>query len=329
MSRAVVFGCSGARLTSREAALFRDADPWGFILFGRNIETPDQVRQLTGSLRDCVGWHAPVLIDQEGGRVERLTAPHWRSWLNALEQMALNPSLRAIRLRYQIIASELLDVGIDVNCAPVLDIARAQTHDVIKERCFGFDPETVAMAGRECARGLLDMGVLPVIKHMPGHGLAKVDSHKDVPHVALDRAILARTDFVPFKALNDLPIGMSAHVVYQEIDDDPGTLSPKVNRVIRDEIGFDGLLLTDDISMGALDGSHASRATRALDAGCDIILHCSGDMGEMLELSGVIPNLDGKAAFRANTAINSRQPQDIVDIEGAIAEYGDLIKTDS
>lgn len=329
MSRAVVFGTHGARLSSEEAAFFRDADPWGFILFARNVETPDQLRRLTSELRDAVGRDAPIMIDQEGGRVERMTSPHWSSWPNALEQMAQNPSSEAVRLRYQIIGAELRAVGIDVNCAPVLDIARDDTHEILRPRCFGFDVKTVAEAGRACADGLLSAGVVPVMKHMPGHGLSAVDSHVGLPVVDADLEALRALDFAPFRALNDLPMGMSAHVVFRQIDELAGTLSKPVIQMIRQEIGFDGLLLTDDLSMGALTGSHGARATQALAAGCDVILHCSGEMDTMAELAGVVPELLGRGLERANHATNCRMPQDIVDIDTAMAEYGEIIKTDS
>ena len=329
MPRAVVFGADGSRLTSREKAFFKEADPWGFILFARNVDNPDQLRALTAEMRDAVGRDCLVMVDQEGGRVARLRAPHWYEWPNALEQMAQNPSLEAMRLRFRIIGAELRSVGIDTNCVPVLDVAREDTHPFLKSRCFGSDVDTVIKAGRACADGLMSAGVLPVIKHMPGHGLGVVDSHKGVPVVDASLSALRDIDFEPFEALRDLPMGMTSHVVYSAIDETVGTLSKPVIDLIRTEIGFDGLLLTDDLSMGALDGTHATRAKRALNAGCDMILHCSGDMDHMVEIASEVPDVSGDTERRANTAINCRRPQDIVDFDTAIAEYRGMIQVDS
>lgn len=329
LARAVVFGLEGARLNHRESAFFRDADPWAFILFARNVETPDQLRRLTDDLRDAVGRDAVIMIDQEGGRVARMAGPHWTEWPNALEQMRLNASLDAVRLRYQIIGLELRAVGITANCAPVLDVARAGTHPVLKSRCFGFDAETVSAAGRACVDGLMSAGVLPVMKHIPGHGLGTVDSHVGVPVVEADLDALDAVDFAPFRALNDVPMGMTSHVLYTAIDDVVGTVSPRVINVIRRQIGFDGLLMTDDLSMGALGGTHAERARGALAAGCDLILHCSGEMHTMLEVLPELPMLVDKSWERAKRAINCGQPQDIVDIEDLLAEYRAIMSTDS
>lgn len=329
MSRAVVFGLEGARLTPCESAFFRDSDPWAFILFARNVEDPEQLRRLTSELRESVGRDAVIMIDQEGGRVARMVAPYWTEWDNALEQMAVNPSNDAMRLRYQIIGTELREVGITANCAPVLDVARDNTHEVLKSRCFGFDVETVAQAGRACSDGLMAAGVLPVMKHIPGHGAGTVDSHVGVPRVDASLEALQAFDFAPFRALSDLPMGMTSHVLYSAIDDVVGTFSPKVISAIRDDIGFDGLLMTDDLSMGALDGTHETRAARALAAGCDLILHCSGVMETMQEIAPVLPELVDKSQERAKNAINCGQPQDVVDIAALLAEYREIMTTDS
>ncbi|HRO12094.1 MAG TPA: glycoside hydrolase family 3 N-terminal domain-containing protein, partial [Amaricoccus sp.] len=276
-ARAAIFGCAGPELTPEEGRFFAEAAPWGFILFARNVESPAQLRRLTDALRDSVGRDAPVLVDQEGGRVARLRPPHWREWLPALEECARLPAARrgrAMHLRYRLIAGELRAAGIDVDCAPVLDVARAETHAIIRNRCYGGDPGEVAAIGRAVAEGLLAGGVLPVIKHMPGQGRAPLDSHLELPLVEADRAALAE-DFAPFRALADLPMAMTAHVVYAAIDPGaPATLSPVVVRLMREEIGFGGLLMTDDISMRALSGGLGERAARALAAGCDIVLHC-------------------------------------------------------
>lgn len=329
MARAVVFGAAGTRLTAQEKAFFKEADPWGFILFARNIETPDQVLALTTEMREAVGRDCLVMVDQEGGRVARLRGPHWQEWPNALEQMAINPSLCAIQLRYCIIGQELRRVGIDTNCTPVLDVARDNTHPFLKSRCFGHDAETVTRAGKACVAGLKSSGVLPVIKHIPGHGLGTEDSHKGVPVVDASLEALRAADFKPFQALKDLPMGMTSHVLYSQIDDVVGTFSAPVINTIREDIGFKGLLFTDDLSMGALDGTHQERATRALAAGCDVILHCSGDMEPMDQIASVVPELDGAARRRADAAINCRGPQDVVDFDAAIAEYRGMLKVDS
>ena len=329
MPRAFVFGAKGTRLTASERAFFRDSDPWGFILFARNIEDPEQVRALTSELRDAVGRDCLIMVDQEGGRVARLRGPHWCEWPDPLEQMATVQSAEAIYLRYRIIAAELRAIGIDVNCVPVLDVAREQTHPFLKSRCFGFDAQTVAIAGRACAQGCLSAGVLPVIKHIPGHGLGTQDSHHELPHVSEGLAELRQIDFKPFIELNDQLLGMTSHVVYDEIDAAPGTQSKAVIDLIRSEIGFDGLLFTDDLSMNALSGTHSDRAIRSISAGCDIILHCNGEMAQMAEIAEVVGDLTGDAATRARAAIDGRPPQDVVDIAAAMSEYGVMMQVDS
>lgn len=309
-ARAVIFGCAGPELSDGERAFFAEADPWGFILFARNITGPDQLARLTADLRASVGRDAPVLIDQEGGRVARLRGPVWREWLPALEECAGLPDretrARAMYLRYRLIAAELLALGIDVNCAPVLDLAGEATHPVLRNRCYGDRPEEVATIGRAVAEGLLAGGVLPVIKHMPGQGRAALDSHRDLPVVSAGAGELA-ADFAPFRALCDLPMAMSAHVVYAALDPEaPATLSARMIGLMRDEIGFGGLLMTDDLSMHALTGSFASRVTGALTAGCDVVLHCNGDVDEMAEVARSTPPLAGPALARAEAALARR-----------------------
>lgn len=332
-ARSVIFGCRGHALDSDERAFLREADPWGFILFARNIDTPDQVRILTASLRETVGRDAPVLIDQEGGRVARMRLPHWRDWLPALDQMAQapDPDLRAriMFLRYRLIAGELCDVGIDVNCAPVLDLAGPRTHGAIRNRCYGSDPSEVAVIGRAVADGLMAGGVTPVMKHVPGQGRATLDSHLDLPRVTTSAEELRADDFAPFSALADLPMAMTSHVVFAGLDPDaPATLSAKVIGEIRSGLGFDGLLMTDDLSMNALSGGFAGRATAALEAGCDIVLHCNGDAVEMGEIAASVPELTGKAAQRAEAALNGR-PAAIGDAEEAAAEFEALTRRDA
>ncbi len=291
--KAAIFGCAGTVLSAEERAFFRDADPLGFILFARNIESPDQARRLTEDLRSCVARaEAPVLIDQEGGRVARLRPPHWRKAPPARllgELYARDPEtgLEAARLNSRLLAADVSSIGCDVDCLPVLDIAFPETHSVIGDRAYAGRPEPVAALGRAAAEGLLAEGVMPVIKHIPGHGRATVDSHDTLPRVSVPRDVLERTDFVPFKFLADLPWAMTAHVLYEAIDPTAAlTVSALgVRDVVRGHIGFDGLLLSDDLSMQALGGTLGGRAARALAAGCDIALHCNGRMDEMGEVA--------------------------------------------
>ncbi|MFQ5567056.1 MAG: glycoside hydrolase family 3 N-terminal domain-containing protein, partial [Paracoccaceae bacterium] len=287
-ARAVIFGLAGPELQAAERAFFARSAPWGFVLFARNVESPAQLSRLTADLRDAVGRDAPVLIDQEGGRVARLGPPHWRRWQPVLRLFAKadggadeDAALEATRLRYRLIAGELAALGIDVDCVPLLDVLAPGAHDVIGERALGSSAEAVARRGRAVCEGLRAGGVLPVIKHLPGHGRAAVDSHHEAPRVAARREALEAVDFAAFRPLAHEALGMTAHVVFEAVD--PGhcaTLSPAVIAVIRREIGFDGLLMTDDLSMNALPGAMADRVTGALAAGCDMILHCNGDMAE-------------------------------------------------
>jgi beta-N-acetylhexosaminidase len=282
LPRAVVLGCAGPRLSDDERAFFRAADPVGFILFRRNIETPDQVKALVSELRETVGRaDAPVLIDQEGGRVARLQPPHWRRYPPAAVLAGIGEE--AVRLSARLIADDLARLGITVDCVPCLDIPVSGADPIIGDRAYGSDPETVARLGRAAAEGLLEGGVLPVIKHIPGHGRGMVDSHLALPVVAASAMELDRIDMAPFKALADMPWAMTAHIVYRALDEKrPATLSPVViAEVIRNRIGFDGVLVSDDLSMKALGGGFTERATSALEAGCDLVLHCNGDPVEM------------------------------------------------
>lgn len=334
MARAAILGCLGPRLSAQEQAFFRDADPWGFILFARNVETPEQVRALTEELRETVGRDAPILIDQEGGRVARLRPPYWTDWLDPLAQVdhmmatgTPEQTRQAMVLRYRIIAAELRDLGIDVNCAPMLDVVQPDTHEIITSRCYGRDVDTVAEMGRAVAEGLLAGGVLPIIKHIPGHGRANLDSHLDLPVVDADIAALTEVDFVPFGRLADLPMAMTAHIVYPAIDADTcATLSPAVISSIRDQIGFDGLLMTDDLSMKALSGGFDDRAQAALAAGCDMILHCNGERSEMEPILSQTPELTGEASRRADRALDCRITPDPFDFDAALAQYIALTK---
>jgi beta-N-acetylhexosaminidase len=324
--RAVIFGCAGLRLTPQERALFAQAQPWGVILFARNIETPDQLTALTAELRDAVARDIPVLIDQEGGRVQRMRRPYWRDWSPALEQcMRARDPARAMYLRGRLIASELLACGINVNCAPLADIANDHTHPVLHNRCYGTALAQVVTNAKAMAQGLMAGGVLPVLKHIPGHGRAKADSHLDLPVIDDSVANLVQSDFAAFQALADLPLGMTAHLLFSQIDPVlPATLSPHMIQLIRTEIGFQGLLMTDDISMQALTGTIGARACAALAAGCDLVLHCNGDLREMSELAEVCPPLAGETRIRAQTARAKRRAPDTCDLEALDAEYADL-----
>ncbi len=325
---ATILGCAGPVLGAEERAFFRAADPWGFILFARNVEAPAQLRRLTASLREAVGREAPVFIDQEGGRVARLGPPHWRAWAPPFDQMARagDRGARSMWLRYRIIAAELRAVGIDGNCAPTADIAGAATHPFLKNRCYGSDPETVIRAARAVAEALLAGGVLPVLKHIPGHGQATVDSHAELPQVDAPRAEVLARDGAPFRALADLPLAMTAHVVYRALDLGlPATLSRACIRAIREELGFAGLLMTDDISMQSLSGPLGRRAAAAIAAGCDLVLHCNGARGEMEEVVAAAGRLAPQSAARAEAALARRRPPGPIDIPALEAELEALL----
>jgi len=304
--RAVIFNCAGPVLTADERAFFRDADPLGFILFARNVDTPERTRRLVEELRSSVARaDAPVLIDQEGGRVARLRPPHWRKAPPARllgELYARDPErgLEATRLNSRLLAADVASIGVDVDCLPVLDIAFPETHAVIGDRAYADRPEPVAALGRAAAEGLLAEGVMPVIKHIPGHGRATVDSHESLPRVTAPREELERTDFLPFRLLADLPWAMTGHLLFDAIDPAAAiTVSARgVKEIIRGHIGFDGLLLSDDLSMRALGGSLADRAARSLAAGCDIALHCSGRMDEMTGITARTGAMTEAAATR-------------------------------
>ncbi|PJI92061.1 beta-N-acetylhexosaminidase [Yoonia maricola] len=319
---ATIFGPEGLEITDWERGFFREVQPLGFIVFARNIETPHQLRRLTHDLREAVQRDAPILIDQEGGRVQRMRSPHWREYLPALDQMAqASDPLRAHWVRNRLIAAELHDVGIDANCAPLADIAEDATHPVLKNRLYGYDVETVVAASKACADAHLAGGVLPVLKHIPGYGRAAVDSHQDLPCVDAPRADLDVWDFAPFAALTDIPIGMTAHIVFSDIDAAaPATTSAKMMEVIRKDIGFNGLLMTDDLSMEALSGTVAERAEASIAAGCDIVLHCNGDAKEMEAVAAASGEMTAAAIIRANRALAMRKTPANIDIPALEAE---------
>jgi len=308
---AAILGCAGTSLSADEGALFRDVQPWGFILFARNIATPGQVRRLTDDLRACVGRaDAPILIDQEGGRVQRLGPPHWRRYPPAqaygrlpADDLVLRREIT--RLGARLMAHDLAALGINVDCVPVLDVPSPDGHEIIGDRAYADAPDEVAQLGRAAAEGLIAGGVLPVIKHIPGHGRARADSHLHLPVVETGLGELTDRDFAPFRALSDMPMAMTAHVVYAAIDPKaPATTSRKlISRVIRGAIGFDGLLMSDDLSMKALSGEFTDRARAALAAGCDMLLHCNGDMREMQAVLAGAQLLAGKARARAAAAM--------------------------
>ena len=313
-ARAVILGCAGLRLSAEERQFFTGLNPLGFILFARNVDTPDQVRALIGDLRESVGRvDAPILIDQEGGRVQRLRPPQWRAASPAArfgELAATDPAaaIEATRLNAQLIGGELADLGIDTVCAPVLDLRFAGAHDVIGDRAYSGDPETVAILGRAACEGFQAAGVTPIVKHIPGHGRGMVDSHLSLPVADAGRAELEGSDFRPFKALADMPWAMTAHVVYPAFDRDrPATTSPTVvAQIIRGHIGFDGVLIGDDLSMEALAGSIAERAAATLAAGCDLTLHCNGKMTEMRTLTDAVPEISAAAKGRLARAAKPR-----------------------
>lgn len=320
-----IFGCAGHTLSRNEKAFFRDMDPWGFILFKRNIDTPDQVRKLVTALRETTGRDdTPVLIDQEGGRVARLGPPHWKKYPPGKSYGALFAAdpvkgRELTRLGARLIAHDLRALGINCDCVPVLDVPVPGAHDIIGDRAYGLDASTVAMLGRAAAEGLLAGGVLPVIKHIPGHGRAGADSHEQLPVVEVTAATLEKQDFVPFQHLADMPLAMTAHVVYSAFDKyNPATTSKTmIRQVIRSHIGFGGLLMSDDLSMKALCGSFGDRTRASLKAGCDIVLHCNGDMTEMLAIAKETPKLAGKAKRRAKAAlqriVHKPEPLDAAD----------------
>ena len=325
--RAFICGVKGLALDDEERLFLRDSAPWGAILFRRNVESPEQVARLTNEIRDALGHDAPILVDQEGGRVQRLTTPHWPAYPCAarFESASADPETAA-RLAWlggRLIAHDLRAVGIDVDCLPVLDTPAPESHAIISDRAYSRNPADVARLGRAAAEGLMAGGVAPVMKHIPGHGRARADSHLELPVVDASRADLERVDFPPFRANADLPMAMSAHVVYTSIDPTaPGTWSKTViGEIIRREIGFDGLLMTDDLSMKALTGDFRTRAERAIAAGCDMVLHCNGDLAEARPVAEGAPELSGKALERAALALDCVRACAPLDVAAARAEF--------
>lgn len=332
-TRAFITGLAGPVLTADEMAFLREAAPWGVILFQRNCVDADQIRGLVEDLRGALGWNAPILIDQEGGRVQRLKPPICPAYppvrvygdLYARDRSA---GLEACRLGTRLIASDLHALGIDVDCLPLVDVPVEGSHDIIGERAYGTTPDLVSRLGAIAIEAMLAGGVLPVIKHIPGHGRARADSHLALPVVEARYDDLAASDFVPFGALIDCPLAMTAHVVYTAIDPDrPATTSPEViERVIRQAIGYDGCLMSDDLSMRALSGGLSDRAKASIAAGCDLALHCNGRIDEMDAVAEAVPVIAGEALRRADRALAARRSPEGFDVGQARARLAALLE---
>jgi beta-N-acetylhexosaminidase len=330
MPKAFIAGCASLALNAEEQSFFRETDPWGLILFKRNVADRHQLSALTQSFRDCVGRaDAPVLIDQEGGRVQRLAPPNWMAFPAAGRigsAFAPEEASAAAWLIGRLIAHDLREVGITVDCAPVLDVGEAGTHEVIGQRAWSHDPALIASFGRAFAEGLYAGGVASVVKHMPGHGRARADSHRELPVVEASRAELER-DFAPFKALNHLPMAMTAHVVYTALDPNhPATTSRRVvDDIMRGAIGFTGLIMSDDLSMHALSGPFEARTQAAFEAGLDIALHCNGDLEEARAVASATPALAGASLARAGTALAAVRAPRPLDLDQARADLAAII----
>src|SRR5215475_6960589 len=334
MSRAFVTGLAGPTLSQDERVFLRDAEPWGLILFKRNIESPEQVRGLVAAAREVVG-NVPVLVDQEGGRVQRLGPPHWPAYPPGATYGRLygaDPAcgIEAARLGARLIAADLHPLGIDVDCLPLADVPVSGADRVIGDRAYGTTPEQVSVLAAVVAEGLTAGGVLPVLKHIPGHGRAMADSHEKLPVVTTDRSALEATDFAALRPLGHLPLGLTAHVVFTALDPTaPATASPiMIGEVIRRAIGFSGALMSDDISMGALSGTIGERTCAAIAAGCDLVLHCNGRLDEMQAVAERAPMLAGAAARRTDAALAARRQPDDIDLAAARARFAQLLARD-
>jgi beta-N-acetylhexosaminidase len=333
-TRAFITGVSGTELSAEEREFIRTERPWGFILFKRNVETPAQVVLLVRELRDVIGNpDAPILIDQEGGRVQRFGPPHWPVYppgavFGALYDIDRALGLSAARLSARLIAADLIASGVTVDCLPLADVPVPGADAVIGSRAYGTEPDKVAAIARAVTEGLEQGGVLPVLKHIPGHGRATADTHFRLPEVQTSRAELERTDFAAFRPLADLPMAMTAHVVFSALDPaHPATTSATIiEQVIRGVIGFQGLLMSDDVSMNALAGSIAERTRAIFAGGCDMVLHCNGKLGEMREVAAATPELSGKAMERAKAALASRKAPQAFDRQAARVELDGLIE---
>ena len=334
LPKAAIFGCEGLSLTHKEKNFFRAQNPLGFILFSRNIKDPTQVSVLIKELRNAVGrLDAPILLDQEGGKVARLMGPYWRHPPPAalIGQLALYDfatARGAAWINARLIAADLFNLGINVCCFPLLDLYFNDSSSVLGDRTFSSDLEVVIQLGRASCEGLIAGGVLPVIKHIPGLGRGMVDSHLKLPKIGASENDLLETDFAPFRSLSDMPIAMTSHASYDCIDKDvAGTMSEDViGRVVRDTIGFRGLVLTDDLSMGALSGSYDQRVNAAIKAGCDVILHCNGNMDEMIDIANASSTLTKAAMARWHNAKGKLRHDGLKDIAGLSIEFDNLIK---
>jgi beta-N-acetylhexosaminidase len=330
---AFITGLAGTRLTAKERSFLRDARPWGLILFKRNIITPEATIALINEFRDVVGRDAPVLIDQEGGRVSRLTPPHWPDYppgaaYGRIYERDRDTGVAAAWLGARLMAADLANLGITVDCLPVADVPALGADPIIGDRAYGIGVHQVVELAAAAAQGLMAGAVLPVLKHIPGHGRASVDSHLKLPIVDADRPSLEAVDFAAFRALADLPLGMTAHVVYAAIDSDrPATTSAiMVQDVIRGSIGFDGVLMTDDIAMGALSGTIGERTREAVAAGCDLVLHCNGHLDQMQQVAANIPVLEGAAMARATRALGARRAAEQIDIADAREQFAAMMR---
>ena len=326
-----IIGLSGKQLKKSESVFLRDANPWGVILFARNVESPEQLRKLTGDIRDAMGRNTLIFVDQEGGRVQRLRAPHWRAFPSGDDYAAVygqdsGNGLRACYLGHRLIADDLRAVGITSDCAPVLDLPQAGADPIISDRALGNTPSDIVDMAHAAMAGLMSGGVAPVIKHIPGHGRATVDSHKALPTIDADRETLEKSDFLPFRKLQDAPMAMTAHAVYSHNSNSAVTISRRsLTELIRTAIGFDGLLMTDDLDMKALTGDLTMKTERALKAGCDIALQCSGRLVDSVKVAKGAQILTGKALARAAIADNCADQITGFDRKAAEAEFDALM----
>lgn len=311
----MISGCATAELSGAESVFFAKYQPWGLILFKRNCDNPEQIKQLISQFRSAVGRKdAPVFVDQEGGRVQRLGPPHWPKYpaVSAFGRLYDRSPLLALRVARSVghlMATDLFELGITSSCLPVLDLPQPDSHAVIGDRAYSEKQGAIIALARSHVAGLMEGGILPVMKHIPGHGRAQVDSHHDLPVVNASRLDLESHDFPPFAAMADLPMAMTAHVIYSAIDNaNPATTSRKIIRdVIRKVIGFNGLLMSDDLSMKALRGNLQEKVESTLNAGCDMVLHCNGVLSEMEEVAAASPVLAGRSLRRAKQALKQRR----------------------
>lgn len=329
MTQPVIFGCEGLSLSQDEKSFFSDVKPYGFILFQRNCDTPEQIAMLTAELRACVGKvNLPILIDQEGGRVQRMKPPHWPDYptmqtFGDLFMEHPEKAVKALKLNCLLIADDLRKVGVSVNCLPLLDLPQDGADNIIGDRAFARDPNVVIALGDIVVKSLMAGGVLPVIKHIPGHGRATVDSHYKLPVVDTPHSELSEHDFAPFQALNSAPYAMTAHIIYSALDKiNPVTLSDVIIKdIIRSEMGFRGLLMSDDLSMKALSGSYSEKARKSIEAGCDLVLHCNGNMAEMVEISSAIPHIRQDVIARTDAWLAEAELQPMIDRQACEAQY--------